>query len=82
MHEQVVSSVYNSNNCVFLILEFNVAFKNRKDFGPLNIIYVLYIFDVDVSQNYVYITYDVDMDYYYHNSLLVSKFDRRSELSI
>ena len=42
----------------------------------------MYIFDVDVSQNYVYITYDVDMDYYYHNSLLVSKFDRRSELSI
>ena len=40
MHELVVSSVYNSNNCVFLILEFNVAFKNRKDFGPLNIIYV------------------------------------------
>ena len=42
----------------------------------------IYVFDVDVSQNYVYITYDVDMDYYYHNSLLVSKFDRRSELSI
>ena len=44
MHELVVSSVYNSNNCVFLILEFNVAFKNRKDFGPLNIIYICIIY--------------------------------------